>query len=168
MSRPLSDLDDTTHWYLKCLRDTLRSRLGDGLVSLVLYGSRARGTHRDDSDIDVLVVIEGLPRDRAGRHAVLRPIKEAVDREHACAMGRPAPHLAYIVKTPEEARHHPPLYLDMTEDAILVWDRDGFFAEVLERLRRRMAELGSRRVWLGDGWYWILKPDMRWGERVEL
>lgn len=56
----------------------------------------------------------------------------------------------------------------MTEDAVLVCDRDGFFAHVLDWLRRRMAELGSWRVWLGEGWYWILKPDMQWGERVEL
>lgn len=168
MSRVVPDLDETTRWYVERLGLALRSRLGDGLVSLVVYGSRARGTHRDDSDIDVLIVIKGLPPDRAGRHALLQPIKQAVDREHAATWGRLAPHLAYIVKTPEEASHHAPLYLDMTEDAVLVWDRDGFFAGVLDGLRRRMAELGSRRVWLDDGWYWILKPDMRWGERVEL
>ena len=168
MPHALAELDETTHSYVDRLARMLRSRLGDRLVSLVLYGSRARGTHRDDSDIDVLIVVEALPRDRAGRHALLQPIKQAVDREHADAKGRPAPHLAYIVKTPEEASYHAPLYLDMTEDAVLVYDRDGFFAHVLGRLRRRMAELGSRRVWLGDGWYWILKPDMRWGERVEL
>jgi predicted nucleotidyltransferase len=168
MARPLSDLDETTDSYVERLRDRLRSHVGDRLVSLVLYGSRARGTHRNDSDIDVLIVIDGLSPDRAGRHALLRPIKQTVDGEHARERGRPAPHLAYIVKTPEEAAHHAPLYLDMTEDAILVWDRDGFFGGVLEGLRRRMAELGSRRIWLGEGWYWILKPDMRWGERVVL
>jgi predicted nucleotidyltransferase len=168
MSRAPADLDETTGWCCERLRDALRSRFGQGLASLVLYGSRARGTHRADSDIDVLIVIDGLPRDRAGRHALLRPIKQATDREYAGARGGPAPHLAYIVKTPEEARYRAPLYLDMTEDAVLLWDRDGFFAGVLEGLRRRMAELGSRRVGLRDGWYWILKPDMRWGESVEL
>lgn len=60
MSRALPDLDETTRRYVERLGLALRSRLGDGLVSLVLYGSRARGTHRDDSDIDVLIVIEGL------------------------------------------------------------------------------------------------------------
>lgn len=168
MGRALPDLDETTRWYVERLGGELRLRLGEALVSLVLYGSRARGTHQEDSDIDVLIVVEGLPLDRAGRHALLQPIKQTVDREHAAARCRPAPHLAYIVKTREEASHHAPLYLDMTEDAVLVRDRDGFFAAVLDRLRRRMAELGSRRVWLDNGWYWILKPDMGWGERVEL
>jgi predicted nucleotidyltransferase len=47
-----------------------------------VYGSRARGTHRDDSDLDVLIVIRDLPRLRAERHAVVRPIKWAIDRAH--------------------------------------------------------------------------------------
>jgi hypothetical protein len=56
----------------------------------------------------------------------------------------------------------------MTEDAVVVHDRDGFFAGILEGMRRRMAELGSRRVWLEGGWYWLLKPDAVWGERIEI
>jgi hypothetical protein len=74
-----------------------------------------------------------------------------------------------VTKTPDEARAVSPLYLDMVEDGILLLDRDGFFARVLEGLRARMQELGSRRVFLDDGsWYWDLKPDFRWGEVVTL
>ena len=56
-----------------------------------------------------------------------------------------------VTKTPEEAREHSPLYLDMVEDGRVLFDRDGFFASVLERMRVRMRELGSRRVFLPDG-----------------
>jgi hypothetical protein len=74
-----------------------------------------------------------------------------------------------ITKSPVEARHRSPLYLDIVEDGILVVDRDGFFAGVLAGLRARMRELGSRRVHLPDGsWDWDLKPDYRWGDVVEL
>ena len=74
-----------------------------------------------------------------------------------------------MTKTPEEARHHSPLYLDMVEDAVLLVDRDGFFTTVLDAMRARMRELGSRRVFLDDGnWYWDLKPDFRFGEVVEI
>lgn len=37
-----------------------RGRFGRRLVRLVLFGSQARGEARDDSDVDLLVVIEGL------------------------------------------------------------------------------------------------------------
>lgn len=59
--------------------------------------------------------------------------------------------------------------LDMVEDGRLLFDRDGFFAAVLERLRQRMRELGSRRFHLPDGsWYWHLKPGFRFGDDVAL
>jgi predicted nucleotidyltransferase len=139
--------------------------LGERLVSVVLYGSVARGTARPESDLDVLVVAEvfqGSPAERRG------PLLAAW-RAARAAHGLPAVEWSLVTKTPEEARHVSPLYLDMVEDGVLLLDRDRFFAEVLERLRARMKELGSRRVFLEDGsWYWDLKPDFRWGEVVEL
>ncbi len=39
-----------------------RARLGTRLVCLTLFGSRARGEGRDDSDLDVLVLVRGMTR----------------------------------------------------------------------------------------------------------
>ncbi|WP_229191133.1 nucleotidyltransferase domain-containing protein [Bradyrhizobium brasilense] len=44
-----------------------RAAYGDGLVQLVLFGSRSRGEARSDSDIDVAVVLRNLPDRRADR-----------------------------------------------------------------------------------------------------
>lgn len=40
----------------------LREKLGDNLVMIKLFGSRARGKARPDSDIDVLVITKELDR----------------------------------------------------------------------------------------------------------
>jgi uncharacterized protein len=81
----------------------------------------------------------------------------------------PAVDWNLVIKTPEEAAHHSPLYLDIVEDGILLVDRDGFFRSILDAMRVRMRALGSRRVMLPDGsWYWDLKPDFRFGEVVEI
>jgi predicted nucleotidyltransferase len=37
-----------------------REELGDRIVHVILYGSRARGDYTEDSDIDVLVVVGGI------------------------------------------------------------------------------------------------------------
>lgn len=137
----------------------------DRLVSLVLFGSVARGRASPTSDIDLLLVAEGLPRSLADRR---RPFLEAWERARA---KRGLPHVEWnlVTKSPDEARVRSPLYLDIVEDGLLILDRDGFFAAVLSGMRERMRALGSRRVGLADGsWYWDLKPDFRFGEVVEI
>ena len=42
------------------LRAALQARFGGRLRELVLYGSYARGQAHDESDVDVLVVVDGL------------------------------------------------------------------------------------------------------------
>ncbi|MEM2550445.1 MAG: nucleotidyltransferase domain-containing protein, partial [Nitrososphaerota archaeon] len=73
-----------------------------------------------------------------------------------------------VIKTPEEARVFSPLYLDMVEDAVILFDRDGFFDGVLRRLRGRLQELGAERVRLGKAWYWRLKRDYSFGDVIEI
>src|SRR3546814_7602136 len=51
--------------------------------------------------------------------------------------------LARIVKTRDEAARIVPLYLDLVEDAQLLYDRDGFFAGVLVRSEEHTSELQS-------------------------
>lgn len=138
---------------------------GERLISIVLFGSVARSEARPTSDIDVLLVAEGLPRSLVDRR---QPFLEAWERVRA-ACGLPHVDWNLIVKTPDEARYRSPLYLDIVEEGILILDRGRFFEDVLAGMRARMRELGSRRIHLPDGsWYWDLKPDFRWGDVVEI
>jgi predicted nucleotidyltransferase len=142
-----------------------RRLLGRRLVSVVLFGSVARGGARPDSDVDLLLVVEGLPRSLAERR---RPLLEAWRRGRERESLQPV-QWDLVVKDREEAAHHSPLYLDMVAEGALLHDSDGFFAGVLEEMRARMAELGSRRVYLSNGsWYWDLKPGSSFGEVIEI
>jgi predicted nucleotidyltransferase len=147
----------------------LEEALGERLVSVVLYGSVARGETRETSDVDLLVVAEGLPPGRFRRQDVL----EAADRRVEALLDELADKGTYagvsvILKTPDEAGRLVPLYLDMVEDAELLLDRGGFFAGVLERLRESLKRLGARRHRMGRFRYWDLKPDTKPGEIVSL
>lgn len=139
--------------------------LGPRLRSLVLFGSLARGLGTAQSDVDILVIAEGFPHSLAERRRPLLAAWSHARRRHVL----PAVEWNLVTKTPEEARFHSPLYLDIVEDGILLVDRGRFFETVLDAMRARMRELGSRRVFLDDGsWYWDLKPDFRFGEVVEI
>ncbi len=147
----------------------LEKHLGARLVSVVLFGSVARGDAIAGSDIDLLIVARELPPGQFARKQLLAVADADIeaDLERAAAEGIEG-RFARLVRTPEEAARIVPLYLDMTEDAALLVDRDGFFAGVLDRLRASLTRLGSHRVRLGRTWYWDLKPDLKPGEVFEL
>ncbi len=147
----------------------LEEHLGDRLVSVVLFGSVARGEAGPDSDVDLLIVGEGFPPGRFARLRLLEEADRAFEPELEALRGRGIhTRLSRVIKTRAEAGRTVPLYLDLVEDAHLLYDRDGFFAGVLVRLRRRLAELGAERRTLGRVRYWVLKPDLAPGEIVEL
>jgi uncharacterized protein len=140
----------------------LQERLGEGLVSVVVFGSRVRGEARAESDVDVLIVARGCPPSRFERYRGLRGLAGEVSEGFAETV-------APILLTPEEAERVKPYYLGMLSGHEIVHDAGGFFAGVMARLRRRLAELGARRYVDADGYeYWDLKPDWKPGDVVTL
>lgn len=140
----------------------LEREWGQDFISLVLFGSRARGAATPTSDIDLLVVKKGLPRSRLDRPPIVFRLVRTLSEGFAH-------RISTILLTPEEAMVTKPYYLDMVEEAVILFDREGFFKGVLERLRDRMQELGSRRVRDSAGNpYWILKPGSKPGEEIIL
>lgn len=86
---------------LNTLVTELRARLGTRLTQVWLFGSRARGDAREDSDYDVLVIVEGDVKDS----------KEQVQEAGWACMERLGHLVACIVYTPEQwnQRKHSPL-----------------------------------------------------------
>lgn len=142
---------------------------GSRLVSLAVFGSVGRGTPRFDSDIDLLVVAEGLGRGRVIRVEEFAGVEKrlAPVLERAAAAGVRT-LLAPVIKTPAEVRQGSLLFLDLVEDARLLYDRDDFLARFLEDLRLRLQALGAQRLRRGGAWYWVLKENYRPGETFEV
>jgi uncharacterized protein len=146
-------------------------QFGRRLQSLALFGSWARGAGGPDSDIDLVVVADPLPATFHGRLEEIRPVVEAVlSAAHSGRRREGAPHLPQlVVLSGEELAAEPPLLLDLTQDARILFDPQGVLEGALDRLRGKLARLGSRRIRTPGGWqYWILKPGARAGEVGEV
>lgn len=137
----------------------LQAAFGDRLVSVVLHGPVARGDAAAGSDIDVLVVVGSIAPGPFTRKALLAAADEALAPLLAAAEMDGIPtRLARSVRTIEEARTVVPLYFDLAADAVVLFDRDQFFAGILADVRMSLARLGARRTREAGVWYWTLGP----------
>ena len=135
--------------------ETLRREFGSALRGVVLFGSRARGKARPESDWDLLVVAEGLPSSLLERARALRRLL------HPRWLGR----AAIIAKTPAEFEtEFPSFYLDVATDGQILFDRNGYFQERLALIRQRIKEAGLRRQKIGRDflWAWETPPQGPW------
>ena len=151
------------------LLDELLKFFGDKLVSLIVYGSVARGDYRKDSDIDLLVIIDGLPKSKFKRVELFLEVEMKLDSLLNKLFNEGyAVTFSPVIKTPEEARRVSPLYLDMVEDAVIIYDKNDFFKKIIDKLRVNLKRLGAERVWIGNRWYWRLKKDYKFGEVINI
>jgi len=154
---------------LTALAAACQRHYGKRLVSLAVFGSVGRRTPRPDSDIDILIVAEDLPRGRVARVGDFAKIEADMGETFRRLRSEGVTtELSPVLKTPSEVDQGSPLFLDMLDDARLLVDRDAFLAQVFERIRARLARLGARRIWRGNAWFWDLKPDYKPGEVFEL
>lgn len=149
--------------------DAYRTALADDLLAVACFGSAARGEAGPDSDLDLYVVT----RSRVSilldpRLDEARRVRETPEYQALASAGcRPDPspifHSAAMLRT------HPWILLDIADHGLVLYDPEGVLARELEAVRRRLRELGAKRIERPDGsWYWDLKPDWRPGEVVEL
>jgi len=135
--------------------EALREALGDRLVSIVLFGSRARGDARPESDWDLLVLANGLP------NAVLERQKSL---QRVLPLSRDG-GISVLAKTPDEFESRlPALYLDIALDGRVLYDRSGFARSRLGTLRKLIQDAGLYRERTPDGdiWRWKQPPTGRW------
>ena len=134
---------------------SLQHAMGDHLVALVLFGSRARNDARPDSDWDLLLIADNLPPHVFSRHAAIKHLIPVDWR------GR----VAVVAKTPAEFESYlPALVLDIAVDGLVLHDTDGYMAKRLAYVRRLLTEQGLYREQRGAEfiWRWQTFPGYNW------
>ena len=133
----------------------LQQGLGKKLVAVVLFGSRARGDAKEDSDWDMLVIAKDLPKRQMERY---RETKEILPQKWR---GR----ISILAKTPDEFEAVlPSLYLEIALDGLILYDPQEYAAVQLQKLRRLIQAKDLRREKRGTDfiWQWGTFPGFGW------
>lgn len=160
--------------YQNLLKDFIRilkERFKEDIVSIVLFGSVARGNAKKKSDIDLCLIIKNLPKSRFQRNRLLScplaDLRETRSYKELRMKGY-YPDISPVLYAPEEIQDTKPIFLDMVEDAEILLD-NGTFRDKLDDIKKSMSKLNSRKIMCEDGtWYWELKPGMKLGEVITL
>jgi predicted nucleotidyltransferase len=128
--------------------------LGENLISVILFGSQARSESTKTSDYDLFIIANNLPQSQVERSRFInRPLYE---NNLEC--------LSVLAKGPEEfLKDISPLYLDLSIDGIVLFDRD-FITSKIKRLKEIINTAGLRRI-KDDGeyhWSWLKYPKGEW------
>jgi predicted nucleotidyltransferase len=139
----------------------LKQGLGDRLVAVVLFGSRARGEADETSDWDLLLIARHLAPKPFQRHLQLKKMIPAAWRGQTTIMA----------KTPEEFEAYlPSFFLDIALDGIILYDSGGYMAARLTRLRRLIQAQGLHRERVAGSlvWRWQEFPGFDWSLEWEM
>lgn len=149
---------DVLNRYCKILLGHFKDRL----LGLLVFGSVARGDWTHDSDIDLLIVVEGWKKPTWERSEELLMLRNRLRATREFSRAMEAGHVPIIQHYPldkDEALVFHRLYLDASIDGIIIFEKDKFLTRVLDGVRKKLADEGARRVVAPSGeFYWVLAP----------
>jgi len=123
------------------LRESNR-RWGQDLVSVIVFGSFARGDAYEHSDIDLLIIAKNLPKGWRERGTYELSLERL-----GLTWNTP---LQVILVEPEEIRlaidNVMPLLLEIRESYRHLFDRDMFFQNEMKRFEKMIIRRGVRRL----------------------
>lgn len=136
------------------------------IKSTVLYGSVSRGVAKEDSDVDLFVLMDSSTS-VGERIEQLSQVEDsgraAKELDWLDARGIQT-HISILPLTREEGMHFPPIMLDILEDGIPIFD-DGTYQDLRSTLRSRLVEARAKREFLSPNeWYWDMAPRLTTGE----
>jgi predicted nucleotidyltransferase/DNA-binding HxlR family transcriptional regulator len=142
--------------------EILNKLLGDRLLSIMLFGSIARGDWNKNSDIDILVIAEEWEDKPVWirikeLNKAKKELEESLEYLEAVKLGY-WPIIQNYPLSVNEAKKFNRIFLDAIIDGIILYDKEKFLTRQLESLRKNLKEMGSIRVTLPNRkFYWVLK-----------
>ena len=141
---------------------SLINRFGERLEAVVLFGSYARKKATELSDIDLFVVVHGLPKEPVKRRYI---VYEAV----APALSGKFRHDVTVVEAEEIGKHLTPLLINIAHDGVILYDRRNKITALFSKIRDAVKRSGLTKYETSEGKYgWKLSKELSQGEVFEV
>lgn len=135
---------------LKTLAALEKAELPFDITSVVVFGSRVKGKATPHSDIDLLIVADGINQKWHRRGEEIIRIKRYLK-------GLPADILLFTKQeVKSNFRNHNPLFLDIALDGIIVFDKDKFLENLMKETIEYIKQKGIKKI--KGGWVFAVKP----------
>lgn len=142
--------------YLVTVLDEIINHYDQALLGCAVFGSYARGDNRLNSDFDLLIILRRAP----GFSRRLREFVENIEMKHealAQAIYEEEDILCELspcILSREEALKIQPLYYDLVENHLVIYDPAGLIARIIKATREILQRSGARKVRHGNTWEW--------------
>ena len=128
----------------------LDAQLDFKIIGAVIFGSRVKGKATDESDLDLIVIAEGIPPKLHRRGEEIAKIKKHL----------PLIPIDLLLYNKEEItsnfRNHNPLFLDIANEGIVLFDLECILDNLIAETKTHIKKQNIRKF--DDGWQYPLKP----------
>ena len=123
----------------------------DNLISFIVFGSCGRDTPTNESDIDILIILNEINFNRMKRMKIFyenveKKIENEIKNYEKYNINT---YISPIIRSKEEVKYGSPLYIEMILGVKIIYDKDNFFKNYLKRLENKLNKLkSSKKKWL--------------------
>lgn len=149
----------------------LKEIFKEDLLSVILFGSVARGKWTKESDIDVLIIFsnkisENMQLDEKLTEVILNFYdKNNLKDEQGNYLYTPIQEISLFHKDLDKFRT---LFYDIAMDGLLIFDRNQIGLKFINKTKLRIKKKGLKRIFYSDEDFYWKRNDIKFGEIIEL